>query len=423
MTQTLTWQYLAPEDVHQCIRAPSLQAVREALLAADERNRSAVEGSTSAGCVPLLPCSYEELRVIKERVEAEKIQKRRHEERPPSSAQVTRLSSKGGKRVPSPVSNGRASPGRGSREGSRVGTPNPQQQQQAAPLFPTASPTNPSAPDQTVHYLQPHIAKQREIVLSLLFHALQLAKSLDCTPEKVSALIGIVAKTHAESMACHLPMQESYSLFGQLLQLHAVHRPPFSAAIFSVDDAKAINEFMLTSYYRLYKMYQYAFTPRRVATIKGFTISSAVGVEEPPTNLPPQAASVPIKQFESTMADEAATRKAAEDAILAKQAEEDEAEQRRLEEERLREPDVPDGLKAQLDAIRHNVSGLSTSKLSELEAKLSMIEAKIAGTASAPAGPKSPNNGSLSPNNRSRARGASTSKKAGGGNALSGKRR
>ena len=216
-------------------------------------------------------------------------------------------------------------------------------------------------------------------------------------------------------------MQESYALFGQLLQLHAVHRPPFSAAIFSVDDSKAINEFMLSSYYRLYKMYLYAFTPRRIATVRGFAISSAVGVEEPPTNLPPQSGSIPLKQFEATMSDEAATRKAMEDAALAKQQEEEDAEQRRLEAERLREPEVPEGLRAQLDAIRNNVSGLSTSKLSELETKLSMIEAKIAGTATAPSPAMSPNNASMPPRG-SRARGASTSKK-GAGNALSGKKR
>lgn len=417
MTQTLTWQYLSPEDVQQCIRAPSLATVREALLAADKRNRLGMGGQPEVGFVPLLPCSYDELRSIKDRVDAEQATRRRHEERPPSSAQVTRMGSK--RRTSSPGGNNRAgTPQRGSRDGSRVGSPAP------AVLSPAAKPNSPPPSDHVIHYLQPHIAKQQEIVVALLFQAIQLAKSLKCTPEKVSALIGIVAKTHAESMACHLTMQDSYALFGRLLQMHTVHRPPFSAAIFSVDDAKAINEFMLSSYYRLYKMYLYAFTPRRIATIRAFTISSAVGVEEPPTTLPPQNASVPLKIYEASVADEAAIRKAARDAAEAKLQAEADAEQKRLEEERLREPEVPEGLKAQLAAIRQNVSGLSSTKLSELEAKLALIEAKIAGTAAAPAvaGGAAP---LQSPTNRGiRARGASTAKAATTrtGNGLSGKR-
>jgi hypothetical protein len=44
-----------------------------------------------------------------------------------------------------------------------------------------------------------------------------------------------------------------------------VPRPPFSCGVFSQAEMQAILDWMLDTYYRHYKLYQYAFTKRCVA--------------------------------------------------------------------------------------------------------------------------------------------------------------
>lgn len=43
---------------------------------------------------------------------------------------------------------------------------------------------------------------------------------------------------------------------------HSLHRPPFSAGVFTLQQMSALVAWALHTYYRHYKLYQYAFTPR-----------------------------------------------------------------------------------------------------------------------------------------------------------------
>ena len=52
----------------------------------------------------------------------------------------------------------------------------------------------------------------------------------------------------------------SFEMFKTLLLRHAIQRPPHSLAIFSLQDVKDIDLFVLDTFYRHYDMYKYALT-------------------------------------------------------------------------------------------------------------------------------------------------------------------
>ena len=52
----------------------------------------------------------------------------------------------------------------------------------------------------------------------------------------------------------------SFEMFKELLLRHAIKRPPYSLAIFSLSDIKKIDLFALDTFYRHFDMYTYALT-------------------------------------------------------------------------------------------------------------------------------------------------------------------
>lgn len=56
-----------------------------------------------------------------------------------------------------------------------------------------------------------------------------------------------------------MKLEKAYGLFEDLLLKHSVERPPFSIAVFSYTDTKAINTHFVNTYFRHLKMYQYVF--------------------------------------------------------------------------------------------------------------------------------------------------------------------
>ena len=59
-----------------------------------------------------------------------------------------------------------------------------------------------------------------------------------------------------------LTVEKSFEYFQQLMVMHSAHRPPYSVGIFTVAETKDLTEWMLATYYRHYKLYQYAFCKR-----------------------------------------------------------------------------------------------------------------------------------------------------------------
>ncbi len=63
------------------------------------------------------------------------------------------------------------------------------------------------------------------------------------------------------------------------LLAHSLHRPPFSAGVFPQQQAPQLLAWALSSYYRHYKLYQYAFTPR--VTLELSSHAAGAEVEAP----------------------------------------------------------------------------------------------------------------------------------------------
>ncbi|KAJ7374071.1 hypothetical protein OS493_009402 [Desmophyllum pertusum] len=75
------------------------------------------------------------------------------------------------------------------------------------------------------------------------------------TTEQISALVSIIKSVH--EMAVDTPygnVEPVFEYFKELVLCHSVKRPPYSVALFSVDQVK--------KYFRHFKMYKYAFTPK-----------------------------------------------------------------------------------------------------------------------------------------------------------------
>lgn len=60
---------------------------------------------------------------------------------------------------------------------------------------------------------------------------------------------------------------ESIARFHKLMLTHSVQRLPHSCVVFDENLFKKANEYMLSSYYRHFRLYQYNFTKRTVVNI------------------------------------------------------------------------------------------------------------------------------------------------------------
>ncbi|KAJ7374048.1 hypothetical protein OS493_009378 [Desmophyllum pertusum] len=83
------------------------------------------------------------------------------------------------------------------------------------------------------------------------------------TTEQMSAWFSIIKSLH--EMAVDTPygnVEPVFEYFKELLLCHSVKRPPYSVALFSVDQVKKLTTYAVNTYFRHFKMYKYAFTPK-----------------------------------------------------------------------------------------------------------------------------------------------------------------
>lgn len=52
--------------------------------------------------------------------------------------------------------------------------------------------------------------------------------------------------------------------FKGLLLEHAIHRPPYSICVFSLEEVKLVSMYAMNTYFRHYYMYKYCFTKKVV---------------------------------------------------------------------------------------------------------------------------------------------------------------
>ena len=65
-----------------------------------------------------------------------------------------------------------------------------------------------------------------------------------------------------------LEEEAAYECFKELLLRHSVQRPPFSLAVFTLADVKAIDLFVQDTFFRQYGMYKFVLTERAMLSLK-----------------------------------------------------------------------------------------------------------------------------------------------------------
>ncbi|KAG8347017.1 putative Flagellar C1a complex subunit C1a 32 [Trypanosoma vivax] len=214
---------------------------------------------------------------------------------------------------------------------------------------------------------------QRLILLDMLAHLILFTKSRSMSPDKVSTLVGIMLHLHEESMSKSYSRAQSYHELRELMVRHSVPRPPFSCGIFTVRDVQDIDEYLLHSYFRHYKMYVYAFVPQRVAHLRSINVGHVHAI--PPLSLPALTTAIPQAEWRAKVERE---HQQAEQQLM----EEEDNRSAANEEERRRQwlengVQLSEGLKEQLFAIKNEVADMAVERLDQIEARLAEIEKKV----------------------------------------------
>jgi hypothetical protein len=105
-------------------------------------------------------------------------------------------------------------------------------------------------------------AERREVFLDMCTNLLNFCRKSKFSAERTSTLLSLIFVTHTH--CCETPgslvtVEEGYAFFEKHLLRHSVERPPFSIAVFSYHDLKKICDYVVNSYFRHLKLYQYVF--------------------------------------------------------------------------------------------------------------------------------------------------------------------
>ncbi|GET93170.1 hypothetical protein, conserved [Leishmania tarentolae] len=216
-------------------------------------------------------------------------------------------------------------------------------------------------------------AAQVNVLLDLYGHLILFAKASQLSPFKTSTLFGIVYHVHEASMNDHLSRFHSYDLLRELVVRHSVHRPPYSTMVFNVREVQDIDTYMMSTYYRHYKMYVYCFVPREVASLRTVMLNDTA--EAPPMQLPPLSAAIREDAWKEKVQEKARTLEEAEmeEQLIASDA----VSEAQKNAGTLDNSTFLAGVRVQLEAIRDAVSTKSSARLDVLEEKLTAIEAKV----------------------------------------------
>ncbi|EPY26295.1 flagellar associated protein [Strigomonas culicis] len=218
-----------------------------------------------------------------------------------------------------------------------------------------------------------YTTQQTQIVLDLISHLIMFAKARQMNAEKTSTIVAIVRAVHLSSMSQRLTRVESYDTLRDLIVRHSVPRPPFCAAILDLSDVQELDEYLLGTYYRHYKMYYYVFVPQETLTVR--TRALADVVQHPPQELPALCTAMVEEDWRKKMEER---ERAKEEATMEKHlkvSEEMEAARRR--EAGLNSGAFTEGVREQLETIRKAAEQQSLDRLSLVEEKLDKLEKQV----------------------------------------------
>ena len=218
------------------------------------------------------------------------------------------------------------------------------------------------------------------IALDLYFNALVYANNQGLSLEKTSCLLGIFKATHEKSMAERMTIEKSFGFFKLLALQSSVHRPPYSLGILNFAEMKDMTEYALSTYFRYYKLYQYAFTD-----LIRMDIRPATPVLETPGANAFESLGVAYPQEEWAEKQKELAEKAAE---AKARAEEEAAAIEEAEREALLKAEyeaaipsevttkVQEALAASMEAMREQLEEKFAAQEEALLAKIAALEAK-----------------------------------------------
>ena len=212
------------------------------------------------------------------------------------------------------------------------------------------------------------------IVADMYRYLVQFAKKKGFTAPQLSVLFSIQKSLHDACMATPYDnMDDTFILFKQLLITHSVNHPPFSVHMFDVDQVKDISDYFLSTYFKHFRMYKYAFTKKQRLNIR-------FKYPDVPDTPPPEPASA--TEHEGSFQEEDSVQQLKED------GERDAETEEVLAEEQLSVSPKETGLQklieshlsSQLQSLRASVSHEMDEYDHRVSEKISSLEASIGKT-------------------------------------------
>ncbi|GMH46079.1 hypothetical protein BSKO_14043 [Bryopsis sp. KO-2023] len=215
---------------------------------------------------------------------------------------------------------------------------------------------------------------RNSIELDLYVFTFKFAQEAGFEDDQLSCLISIVKDVHKASVKRRLTIDESFTLFKQTLLLHSVQRPPFSVGVFCVKLVARITEWMLDTYYRHYKLYQYAFTDRVTMNVTSRHVKEVV---ETPPSLPPLAEAM-TEEEHNEIVEQKRKEKEEEDRVAAEEREKEEEAQRQLKLKEEYERAIPDEIQTRVRiVVKKEMELLRTTMEKQFEEQRASLQARI----------------------------------------------
>lgn len=101
-----------------------------------------------------------------------------------------------------------------------------------------------------------------EVVLDFYTHHIHFCIQHSFSLEKLSCFLGIMDFLFHKSLNSKLLPTTAFEIFKRVLEKHCMQRPPFSIGIFTRENAAIITEYVVSTFFRHYLLYEYAFTPQ-----------------------------------------------------------------------------------------------------------------------------------------------------------------
>lgn len=224
-----------------------------------------------------------------------------------------------------------------------------------------------------------HPVNQRSaILLDLYFNALAYANKEGMTMEKTSCILAILQAVHEKAREERMTIDKAFDYFKLLALQSSVHRPPYSHGVLTFAEMKNVTEYVLSTYFRHYKLYQYAFTD-----LVRMDVEPMAPILEIPTAFPSLGISYPKEEWaekQAELAEKAAEKKRLEEEEAAA-IEEAEREARLKAEYEAAIPEevttkVEAALAASMEAMREQLEERFAAQEEALLAKIAALEAR-----------------------------------------------